>query len=550
MRAFVEPPTLKQNPNPRAPLAAVLAFTTKLPVSGRIEIQDGKRTRTIAIPFAAALKRQIPVAGMRAGKPNRVLVEVWNNDCTCHDSADLMHVPPPAPLPSIDFPPINVKSAAPESMEPGFILLSVRRRPANRAIWWTDKQNTFATRWSMLVAVDEDGEVVWYYKHDSRIAGVDRLPNGNLFFNQVNFQSTEIDMLGNVVGSWYAAKRPFGPAPGAIPIDAQSMHHQPHMMPNGNYLAMTANARTFENYYSSVTDPNAPRQTIPVVGDRIVEFDKQGNIVWSWNTFDHLDPYRIGYDALEPYWDTRGFRDHADWTHGNGVCYDHRDNSVIMSLRGQDAIIKVDKASGQIKWILGPHSGWDAEKQKKLLKPIGNDFRWPWHGHNPRVTAYGTIVMYDNSIYRARPFEPRVPPHQCFSRGVEFAVDEARMEVRQVFSSDSARDDKLLSWAMGDAHRMPVTGNMLVIDSFCFPRQDPIDKLGIIRHADLGWDEWERNGWHPADFAYWARIRELRRDADRTVAFEAHVEDPHDIMGWEVFGGLKSPVLGPEMTRQ
>ena len=549
MFAFSCSPTLTPNTNPRAPLAAVLSFTTKVPVSGRIIIEDGKRARTSLIPFDLALERRVPVAGMRPGKPNRVLVEIWDNKRTCQDSAEFSYTPPPAPLPGIDFPPINVKTSNPEVMEPGLILLSVRRRPANRAIWWTEKQNMFATRWSMLVALDEDGEVVWYYKHDSRIAGVDRLPNGNLFFNQVNFQSTEIDMLGNVVGSWYAAKRPFGPAPGAIPIDAQSMHHQPHMMPNGNYLAMTANARTFENYYSSVTDPEAPRQTVPIVGDRIVEFDKQGNIVWSWNTFDHLDPFRIGYDAFEPYWDTRGFRNHVDWTHGNGVCYDHRDNSVIMSLRGQDAIIKVDKASGEIKWILGPHSGWDAEKQKKLLQPVGEDFRWPWHGHNPRVTAEGTIVMYDNSIYCARPFEKPQPPHLSFSRGVEFAVDETRMEVRQVFSSDSAHNVKLLSWAMGDAHRLPLTGNMLVIDSFCFPQQDPIDKLGFIRHADLGWDEWDRSIWHPSDFAYWARVCELRRDADRNVAFEAHVQDPNDIMGWEVFGGLKMPVMGPEFNR-
>ncbi len=548
MPAFTQAPVLAQNPNPRSPLAAVLTFATSQPVSGYVAIDDGKRVRKIAVPQSVTLERSIAVAGMRPGKPNRITLHVKDAASGLYPGAEFIYTPPSAPVPGIDFPPVNVKASAPTNMEPGFILLSVRRRPANRAIWWTEKQNTFATRWSMLLAIDEDGEVVWYYKHDSRIAGVDRLANGNLFFNQVNFQSTEIDMLGNVAGSWYAAKRPFGPAPGAIPIDAQSMHHQPHMMPNGNYLAMTANARVFDNYFTSETDPDAPSQTIPVVGDRIVEFDKAGTIVWSWNTFDHLDPYRIGYNLLDPYWDTRGFRNHADWTHGNGVCYDHRDDSVIMSLRGQDAIIKVDKTSGEIKWILGPHSGWDAQKQRKLLKPVGDDFRWPWHGHNPRVTPQGTIVMYDNSIFRARPFEPPLSPSQCFSRGVEFEVDEDRMEVRQVWSSDSPRDDKLLSWAMGDAHRLPHTGNMLVIDSFCFPRQDPIDKLGLIRHSDLGWDEWERNSWHPSDFAYWARIRELQRDDARSVAFEAYVEDAHDIMGWEVFGGLKAPTLGPAYT--
>ena len=73
MRAFTQSPTHRPNPHPRAPLAAVLSFTTKVPVSGQIEIQDGKRKWTIAIPFDSALERQLPVAGIRAGKPNRLV---------------------------------------------------------------------------------------------------------------------------------------------------------------------------------------------------------------------------------------------------------------------------------------------------------------------------------------------------------------------------------------------------------------------------------------------------------------------------------------------
>ena len=56
-----------------------------------------------------------------------------------------------------------------------------------------------------------------------------------------NFHSFEIDRAGKVVRSWVAAKRPAGPAPGAIPIDVQSMHHQPHLLENGNFLTMAAN---------------------------------------------------------------------------------------------------------------------------------------------------------------------------------------------------------------------------------------------------------------------------------------------------------------------
>ena len=155
----------------------------------------------------------------------------------------------------------------------------------------------------------------------SRIAGVHRLTSGNLFYHHVDFRSVEIDMCGKTIRTFYADKRPFGPVdePDAIGIDAQSLHHQPHQMPNGNYLALTATAREIENYYTSETDPDAPRKTQSVVGDKIVECTPEGEIIWEWNTFDHLDIWRYGYLLMEVYWHTRGFPEHLDWTHGNGV---------------------------------------------------------------------------------------------------------------------------------------------------------------------------------------------------------------------------------------
>lgn len=543
MARFTRSPTIMQNPSPAVPLAAVISFATDAPVSGTLTIDNGKRAREKPIAWDKTLQRIVPVVGLLAGQQHKISLKLESENGEVLPATELDWTAPPLPAGTIDFPPINIVSSDPAGMEPGFMIVCVRRAAPARQIWWTEKQMKFGIRWSMLVALDEDGDVVWYFKHDSRIAGIDRLPNGNLFFHQVNFQSIEIDLLGNQVNSFYAAKRPFGPAKDAIPIDAQSMHHQPHIMPNGNYLAMTANAREFDNYISSETDPDAPRQKIKVVGDRIIEFDANGKVIWSWNTFDHLDPYRVGYQTLEPYWDPRGFPNHADWTHGNGLGYDHRDDSVLISLRAQDCVVKVDRKTSEIKWILGDHSGWDAEKQKKLLKPIG-DLQWPWHGHNPRVTRQGTIVMYDNALFQARPYDTPKQPHECIARAVEYEVDEERMEVRQVWSSlDGGHNDGVVSWAMGDAHRLPQTNNMFVIDSFVAPKADPLDRRGRVRLADLQWGERERSHWHLSDFCYWARIREYKRDADRSIVFEAHVEDPYDIVRWEVFGGLKTPEL-------
>ena len=300
-------------------------------------------------------------------------------------------------------------------------------------------------------------------------------------------------------------------------------------MPNGNFLAMTANARMIENYVTSETDPDAPRATQPVVGDRFVEFTPDGEIVWSWDTFDHLDVNRWSYHLLEVYWHNRGFPHHLDWTHGNGITYDPNDDSVIVSLRHQDAIVKIDKASGEIRWILGDHGNWKSPQKEKLLEPA-HDLRWHYHGHNPRVTVDGTIVMYDNGLCRAEPYDPQAAPHECFARAIEYEVDEAARTVREVWTSaDDDDPERVISWAMGDAHRL-ANDNMLIVDSTCLPMREQLTRDCHVR--DLTWNEWKREEWHPNDMPYWTRIREMKRDASREAVFELRLDDPNELVSY------------------
>lgn len=535
-------PTLRANPNEKAPLAALLRIETEEPVLGTVTIANAAHRHEIEVRLDTALDRDLAVAGMRPDTPHRIELRLQAADGTPLPSKSFEYTPPPLPPDMSETPPIRTSVSRPTAMEPGFLFLSIRRRTVTRAIWWTAKQKKFAQGWSMIVALDPHGEIVWTFRHDRRIAGLTLLPNGNIFFHQVDFHSFEIDLLGQVVRSWVAARRPAGPADGAIAIDVQSLHHQPHVLPNGNFIAMSANTRVVRDYVSDEYDPDAARQEIGVVGDRIIEFTPEGEVVWSWDAFDHLDVHRVGYHVLEPYWDTRGFPGHADWTHGNGVGHDPADDAILISLRHQDAVIKVDR-SGAIRWIHGTHDGWSGAIRERLLTPIG-DLTWHWHGHNPRITGLNTFIMYDNAILQARPYAPPKPPAECFARAVEFEVDEDRMETREIWSSRSGDpQDDVVSWAMGDAHRLPATDNRLVIDSFCLQEGDPLDVRGEVRRRDLTWNEWRRESWHPSDFSYWARIREYL-GASGEIVFEARLEDPRGIMGWEVFGGAKAPAFG------
>ena len=173
----------------------------------------------------------------------------------------------------------------------------------------------------LLAAFDHDGEIVWSYYGDARISDVEPLANGNILYLTTDFTAVEIDLLGNTVGEWYAAGRPAGKGPG-IGIPTLTMHHEIDELPSGNLLVMGTEMREFDNWYTSETDPNAPRSRQNVMGDVVIEFTREGKVVWQWKALDHLDPYRIGYETFTQYWIRRGFAGARDWSHGNGFAYD------------------------------------------------------------------------------------------------------------------------------------------------------------------------------------------------------------------------------------
>ena len=219
-----------------------------------------------------------------------------------------------------------------------------------------------------------------------------------------------------------------------------------------------------------------------------------------------------------------------DWSHGNGLSYDASDDSILVSLRNQSAILKIDNKTKEIKWILGRHDGWPEHLQDKLLTPVGK-LMWPGYQHNPRMTHTGSIILFDNRGHGgAMPYESRPPFPENFSRGVEFEVDESNMTVRQVWTSgDSKNSDSCFSNAMSDAWRLPVTDNRLVIFAFCLPMIEGITQ-----------DEMDETKRSVGDLPYGGRIVEYKDDE---VVFRVDIEDPYDLIQWEVYGGFRSPVI-------
>ena len=398
----------------------------------RVRIAQGEAQWTLDFP---ASDSPLLLLGFLPDLTATITVQILGHGGVRTWGEPLHFTPVDAPANPLERPPIRLHHATPERMAGRFTFLSIRRRVHGRVGDLSPAQRRFTTSWGLLIAIDHLARIRWMRRMPNRPAGLHRLASGNLFVHDTEFCSREIDLQGETVRAFYAARRPQGAMDGAIPVDVQSLHHQPHQMPNGNFLAVSGHSRLVKDWPASVHEPDTCRADRHVVGDKIVEFTPSGEIVWSWDSFDHLDTQRIGYDALDAYWHVRGFPNHGDWTHCNGVSYDAANDQVIVSLRLQDAVVGVDRASGEIRWILGDHSNWRPDLAAKLLTPVGANFRWPWHGHNPRVTSEGTILMFDNGIYQARPGQPRLPFEKSFSRGVEYRVDPAAMTVEQVWAS-------------------------------------------------------------------------------------------------------------------
>ena len=529
--SFTIEPKIEQNSNPNVPLAGVLFFDTDEPVTTTIAIQDGKNEWQLEYDETKDPEQGLPVIGMRPDREHTINVTIQDADGNQTSIAQpLSFTSPPLPEGDEQFPPIEVTVNKSQEMEPGITLMSVRR---NKILINEDPQTkAFNQNFGMLLAIDENGEPIWYYRQDSRISDFEVLENGNIIYLTLDYRAFEIDWLGNTVNTWWATGRPRRETLG-IPINTDSLHHDINELPNGNLAVLGMEKRTIENYYTSETDPNAPRKTQQVMGDKIIEFQRDGTVTWEWNTFEHLDPFRIGYETFSGYWERRGFPNTLDWTHATNLAYDEKDDSWLISLRYQSAIVKVDRSTGEFVWILGEPSGWNEDLQDKLFTLEG-DARWFYFQHSPTPTPNGNILVFDNGNFGSRPFEPPVPLPETYSRVVEYELDEENMTAKQVWTSEIPGEEKVFTFAVGAVDWLPQTNNVLVSYGYLIHQENmPRTNWGNVLRLN----------------PCWTRVRELKYTQPAEVVWEMVMDNgpDEDAVGWLIFTSdrIQLPALKP-----
>ncbi len=511
---FSTPPSVVPNPNPAVPQAAVVRFEANGPVATTLTVSDGERSWELVYGPERPPSDGLPVIGMKADREHQIEVRI-DAEGGSATAGPLSVRTPPLPRDLDAFPPLEVTVSKPERMEPGFTIFNPRRTKVGDL--------RFGTGFGMLVALDSAGEVLWYYRNDSRISDFERLRNGNLIYVTHDHRLVEIDWLGNVQRQWYAGGRPDGPAEGGIAVAGTvSFHHEVDELPNGNLVALGSEVRELKNWYTSETDPNAPRKTQQVMGDIIVEFAPDtGAVTWEWKAFDALPTDRLAYETFEGYWTRRGFPDvKADWSHANNVIYDEADDAYLINFRYQAAIVKIDRKTKEIAWILADPDDW-GDLADKVLEPLG-DTRLPYHQHSPQPTPQGTLLVFDNGNYQARPFDKPKAPGETYTRAVEYRIDGEAGTLQQLWESEAKSADSVVSYAMGDVDWQHQTGNILAGYGF------------VIARDDIASGEWQ---WTTGGSGVpWTMVREYARGSDPGVVWEIVVDGSEHGIGWALFG--------------
>jgi arylsulfate sulfotransferase len=401
----------------------VAAYSINLPSSGKVSVEFGKTTNygrnTWLVPSGVQGGQvKVLVAGMIGNTLYHMRANVTLDNGATYTDVDhtcTTGTPPPTPT-------VQITTPGGGTPQPGI------------EIWNTVIPNNVIQAY----ATDLQGNIIWsYLYHGSTvdlIQGIQLLPNGDMLMLISYLSSTtvngtlglvndvrEVDLAGNMIReismdalNQKLAASSLRDAQGNV-YALKSFHHGVIALPNGHWVMLAAYNKSYSNL------PGHPGTT-SVIGDAIVDVDANGNPDWVWNTFDHLDINRHPMNF-------------PDWTHSNDMVYSSDDHNLLLSIRHQNWIIKINfvdgTGSGNVMWRLG--EGGD-------FKLVGGgdptDWFYAQHGlsfFSPNTTGVFRLGLMDNGNDRmfpsgavlCAPLKPPVPT--CYSTVPVLELNEANM---------------------------------------------------------------------------------------------------------------------------
>ena len=193
------------------------------------------------------------------------------------------------------------------------------------------------------------------------------------------------------------------------------LHHDIHVMENGNVLALAWELKDSVQYIAAGGDTALIDNAL--WSEMILELQPNAeggaDVVWEWHAWDHLvqdyddtkpnygviadNPQKINLNSNT----SQGQQPLADWLHMNSIHYDDFFGKIMVSVPNLNEIWILDHtggAMGSILWRWGNPAAYDrgtAEDQKLFFQ---HDARWAYEGIDFSDPNYGKVTVFNNRV--------------------------------------------------------------------------------------------------------------------------------------------------------
>ena len=346
--------------------------------------------------------------------------------------------------------------------------------------------------------IDNEGNVVkeWTSEHNGFFGEL--LPNGN-FVRHGRIDGAKPTKFGGTCGileefDWNGKKiwdyRMYTP-------DQVVSHHTFEVMPNGNYLVLGWEHKTYEEAIAKGLKPELPGREMKPEGitvedeliqgiwpDFIREIDrKTGKTVWEWHVWDHIGTGKdqIDINKFIPPLISKAYAG-PDWTHFNGLAYRAATDEICVTSRNLAEVYVINRKSGKITYRWGNPANYGAGKAPGGYTDDGDQKLFGPHA--PDWTPEGNITILDNGHSR---------PSGNYTRALElnpkngevvweWDARAVKAQMGNFYSAFQCGAQKLANghWMItstNDGHVVEVTNDKKIVWEFISPiREDKIYK--------------------------------------------------------------------------
>lgn len=267
------------------------------------------------------------------------------------------------------------------------------------------------TRPGCLFLVNNRGKLVWYRLTTHAVKAA-RVTEKNTLLTLEDDLGSQFGDGNILMETTWGGDTLFFAKTGQGGLD-KIMHHDVQLTTYGHFVAIT----------------NVMRNGLP--GDGIIVLDRQGNKMWEWNSFDHLE---TDENYRQPW--------------ANSIAIDE-DGDFIVSFRSLSQVWKISAQTGEVIWKLGKNGDIYPEDDEGIL-----------FQHFAHRDKDNNILLFDNGS-----------DDRTSSRIVSFAIDEGSRTASRVINT--FLPDEYFSSIMGSALLMSddhllaasaVNGSILKVD--------------------------------------------------------------------------------------